>query len=267
MTTDTAAFYDDLAEHYHLIFEDWGRSIARQAGLLGPLLEAQLAPAPLKILDCACGIGTQALGMAQRGHTVVASDLSKMAVERAAREALKLGLNIEFHVADMRDLSALPASHFDAVVVGDNALPHLLSDEDLRRALENISVRLKPGGILLATMRDYDSLLSTRPSFLGPAFYSEAETRHIVHQVWDWDENEYEVHLYLTWKSGPLWTSKHYATRYRAMTRAELTQCLDLCGFKEIEWLMPAETKFYQSIVLARKDAESAPVESTPEPA
>ncbi|QHN02783.1 class I SAM-dependent methyltransferase [Granulicella sp. WH15] len=258
MSTDTARFYDDLAEHYHLIFENWGRSIERQAGALGPLLENKLARGPLKILDCACGIGTQAIGIAQRGHTVVATDLSSAAIRRAAREARKLGLDIKFHVADMRDLSALPKSEFDAVLVGDNSLPHLLSDEDLSQALENISIRLKPGGVLLATIRDYDSLLSTRPSFQGPTFYSENETRRIVHQVWDWDGNQYEVHLYLTWNSVSLWTSKHYASRYRAITRAELTQGLESHGFKEIEWLMPEATTFYQPIVLARKEDNSA---------
>ena len=258
MSTDTAGFYDDLAGHYHLIFEDWGRSIQRQAGTLGPLLENKLARSPLKILDCACGIGTQALGLAQRGHTVVAADLSNAAVKRASREASTLGLDIEFHVADMRDLSALPKSDFDAVVVGDNSLPHLLSDEDLKQALESISARLKPGGALLATMRDYDSLLSTRPSFQGPTFYSENETRRIVHQVWDWEGNQYDVHLYLTWNSASGWASKHYASRYRAITRAELTQCLESRSFKEIEWLMPETTTFYQPIVVARKEDESA---------
>jgi SAM-dependent methyltransferase len=253
MTADTVGFYDDLAEHYHLIFEDWSRSIERQANVLSPLLEDKIATTPLKILDCACGIGTQTLGLAQRGHTVVATDLSEPAVRRAAREARKLKLDIKFHVADMRDLSALPRSDFDAVIVADNSLPHLLSDEDLNRALENISLRLRAEGVLLATMRDYDNLLSTRPSFQGPVFYSSGETRRIVHQVWDWDENQYDVHLYLTWLSASAWTSKHFTSRYRALTRAELTHGLESHGFTEIEWLMPSATTFYQPIVLARK--------------
>jgi SAM-dependent methyltransferase len=260
MSADTAEFYDDLAEHYHLIFEDWSRSIERQANVLGPLLEIRIDRTPLKILDCACGIGTQAIGIAQRGHTVVASDLSKAAVRRAAHEARKLGLDMEFHVADMRDLSALPKADFDAVLLADNSLPHLLSDHDLSQSLQNISIRLKPGGLLLATIRDYDSLLSTRPSFQGPTFYSQSETRRIVHQVWDWDENQYEVHLYLTWHSASAWTTKHYASRYRAMTRAELTQSLKSSDFKEIQWLMPETTRFYQPIVLARKEAKSTAV-------
>jgi glycine/sarcosine N-methyltransferase len=183
LRTDPAAFYDDLAEHYHLIFEDWDRSIAKQASILGPLLEKRIGPAPLRILDCACGIGTQAIGMAGRGHTVVATDLSHAAIRRAEREARLRGWEINFGVADMRNLSSLPESDFDAVVVADNSLPHLLSDDDLGRALTNIFARLKPGGILLASIRDYDTLLNTRPSFQGPAFYSENGARRIVHQV------------------------------------------------------------------------------------
>lgn len=253
---NTARFYDDLAEHYHLIFEDWGRSIERQANVLGPMLEAKAAGKPLRILDCACGIGTQTIGMAQRGHTMVATDLSGAAVQRAAREARQRNLNVAFHVADMRDLSSLPASDFDAVLAGDSALPHLLSGEDLNQALENISMRLRPGGVFLATLRDYDSVLSTRPSFSGPVFYSEGETRRIVHQVWDWDENQYELHLYLTWHAASGWTARHYATRYRALTRAELTQGLESQGFTEIEWRMPQATGFYQQIVVARKAKE-----------
>lgn len=258
MNTDAAGFYDDLAEHYHLIFADWNGAIERQANVLGPLLEAKAAGRPMKILDCACGIGTQALGLAQRGHTVVATDLSDAAVRRAAREARERNLDIAFRVADMRDLSALPEHDFDAVLAGDNSLPHLLSDEDLQRALEQISLRLRPGGVFLATLRDYDHLLSTRPSFPGPAFYSEGATRRFVHQVWDWDQNEYDVHLYLTWHAASGWEARHYAGRYRAMTRAELTQGLASHGFGEIEWLTPEATGFYQQIVLARKNPSPA---------
>ncbi len=253
MTTDPAAFYDDLAEHYHLIFEDWDRSIAKQASILGPLLEKRIGPAPLRILDCACGIGTQAIGMAGRGHAVVATDLSQAAVRRAEREARLRDMEIEFHTLDMRHLSGLPKSDFDAVLVADNSLPHLLSDEDLRQALTNISARLKPGGFLLATIRDYDSLLNTRPSIQSPAFYSDHGTRRIVHQVWDWEGDQYEVHLYLTWGSGAAWTSEHFASRYRALRRKDLTETLASSGFESIEWLMPESTAFYQPIVLAQR--------------
>lgn len=253
MGADTPSFYNDLAQHYHLIYESWDRSIERQASILGPLLEERLGPAPLRILDCACGIGTQTIGLANRGHAVVASDFSDAAVRRAQHETHLRGLQVQFHVADMQNLSALPDSDFDAVVIGDNSLPHLLSDEEMYRALTSISAKLRPRGMLLATIRDYDHLLQTRPPVQGPSFYSGEAGRRIVHQVWDWDRDQYTVHLYLTWDAGSRWIAKHYVSQYRAVKRESLSGFLELSGFEEVEWLMPQITTFYQPIVVTRK--------------
>jgi glycine/sarcosine N-methyltransferase len=257
MSADIASFYNELAEHYHLIYEDWDRSIERQASVLGPLLEGWVGPAPLKVLDCACGIGTQTIGLARLGHNVVASDVSAAAIRRAESETSSRGLKVKFHVADMRNLSALPESDFDVVLAGDNSLPHLLSDDDLRQALKDVAALLCPKGVLMATIRDYDNLLHTRPAFRGPTFYSENGRRRIVHQVWDWHGNEYMVHLHLAWEADSSWVTKHYVTRYRALKRDELSESLDKCGFCRIEWLMPESTGFYRTIVIARKEAKS----------
>ena len=79
MGESAEGFYDDLAQWYHLIFEDWNRSIAYQGAVLGPILERHTGRrnSPY-VLDCACGIGTQTIGLAQRGHIVVGSDLSRL---------------------------------------------------------------------------------------------------------------------------------------------------------------------------------------------
>ena len=250
----TERFYDDLAEHYHLIFEDWNRSIERQAGILGPLLERYTSLQALKVLDCSCGIGTQTLGLAQRGYKVVGSDLSRASVARALREARRLGVEVQFHVADMRELSSVPVEGFDAVLAADNALPHLLSEEDLNRAFVQMKSKLRPGGILVASVRDYDHLIQTRPTMQPPVFFGEAGQRRIVHQVWDWDVEEYDVHLYISFETAAGWTSKHYVSRYRAFLRGEISASLEKAGFTEIQWLEPQKTSFYQPIVVARKE-------------
>src|ERR1035438_6836742 len=100
MTERILSFYDPLADHYHLIFNDWNKTIERQAGILNPVLVTHSQSSSLKILDCACGIGTQALGLAGLGHRIVASDLSPVAVSRAMREAENRCLKISFHVSD-----------------------------------------------------------------------------------------------------------------------------------------------------------------------
>jgi SAM-dependent methyltransferase len=251
--TDSATFYDDLAENYHLIFEDWDQSIARQAAVLGPIIESAAGPGPLSILDCACGIGTQAIGLALRGHAVTGSDASAGAVARARREAAKRGLRIDFHVVDMRELAGIADEAFDAAIAADNALPHLLNQAELAKALECIGAKLRKGGVFLATVRDYDQLLESRPVFQPPQFFSHKGLRRFVHQVWDWDGNEYTFHLYLTLEAAEGWAVHHYASRYRALRRAELTGALVNAGFVEIRWLEPSETSFYQPIVVAQK--------------
>ena len=79
--------------------------------------------------------GTQAIGLAQRGYSVQGTDLSPEAIERATHEAAAFGVTIPFAVADVRTLAEQVEGTFDAVLACDNALPHLLTDEDLRRGL------------------------------------------------------------------------------------------------------------------------------------
>jgi glycine/sarcosine N-methyltransferase len=254
-------FYDRLASNYHLIFEDWDASIKRQAATLGAILERECgAPSALRILDCACGIGTQALGLAGLGFKVTASDLSPASVERTRTEAAKRGLNVQLFVADMLDLTAIPDTDFDAVLCMDNALPHLESDEELLQASTQIRRKLRAGAIFIGSIRDYDSLVQQRPVVQGPAFYSDQGSRRIVHQVWDWiDERRYAFHLYITREVQGAWETQHYVSNYRAVLREEVIRILQAAGFVSCRWILPAESGFYQPIVLAKAKPSSTP--------
>jgi len=253
METATDTFYDDLADDYHLLFKDWNQSIDKQAAILGPLLEQHTSRVAPYVLDCACGIGTQTLGLATRGHYLVASDLSRSAISRAKKESDLRGLKIQFYAADMRNLGPVQQHDFDVVLAADNALPHLLLREDRDRALAEMAEKLRPDGILVATIRDYDSLVQTRPTIQTPVFYGVRDRRRIIHQVWDWDGDEYELHLYLSLKISGQWIARHYVSRYHALLRNDLTTSLQKIGFKTIQWLEPVETLFYQPIVISRK--------------
>jgi 2-polyprenyl-3-methyl-5-hydroxy-6-metoxy-1,4-benzoquinol methylase len=253
MGDSTRAFYDGLAQSYHLLFQDWTRSIQHQASILGPLVEREMAAERLRILDCACGIGTQTLGLAQRGHALIGADLSEAAIRRARSEAKQRGLSIEFAVTDMCELSALAHGDFDVVLVADNALPHLLDREDLSRAVQQIAGKLRPGGLFLTTIRDYDQIVEHHPSAPPPAFFQDGPYRRIYHQIWDWtDARQYTAHLYITQETHAGWTCSHFLTVYRALLRDELAAVLGQAGFVRLRWLMPAESGFYQPLVLAR---------------
>lgn len=253
MTESVQGFYDELADYYHLIFEDWDKSIQRQAKSLNQLLADRIRHHSLKILDCACGIGTQALGFALGGHHVIASDLSPAAVNRAGREARARHLDIDFRVSDMTSLSAIPENDFDVVAALDNALPHL-SKEQLTAAIHVMHSRLRTGGLFLVSTRNYDELIQQRPTVQGPFFYGSQGSRRIVLQVWDWIEHaRYVLHQYISLENAEGWQTHHFVSEYRCLLRQELSTALESTGFEDIQWLTAAESGFYQPIVLAVK--------------
>jgi glycine/sarcosine N-methyltransferase len=245
--------YDQLAANYHLVYADWNASILRQAAAIDAILNREPNSEDCRILDCACGIGTQVIGLAQRGHRVMGCDLSPGAIERARSESATRGLHIPLFVADMLDLTSIPEDEFDCVLCLDNALPHLESTEELARAARQIRDKLRRGGIFIASIRDYDSdLAGEKPVIKGPFFYTDEVGRRIVHQIWDWiDDRRYMFHLYVTREIAGHRECYHYASLYRAILRDELTNIIEASGFRSVHWMQPTDSGFYQPLLLA----------------
>ena len=243
-------FYDELAESYHLIFDDWDAAIVRQRDVLARLLP--VPPKEKRVLDCACGIGTQAIGLAMLGFSVEGSDPSVASINRARREATARGLKAEFRVDDMRSLSTAPIDSYDAIIAMDNAVPHLQSDDDIKRALGTIRVRLRSSGIILVSLRDYGPLMAQRASSTPASLYSDGKVRRFVHQVWDWqDDRHYVVHLFITMQLPDGWHTRHFVGRYRAITPSEVAALTVHAGFDDVRVLMPDETGYYQPVIRA----------------
>jgi glycine/sarcosine N-methyltransferase len=231
-----ARFYDDFAIDYHLAYGgNWESAVERQGAALDRLIR-QALPDAADVLDCSCGIGTQAIGLAKHGYRVRGTDLSEREIERARTEAERFGADVSFSVADFRDLSVVEGL-FDVVISCDNAVPHLLDDEDVPKALKQMRGKLRPGGLLVITMRDFDSALSERPPIAPPVMVAGPPRRVLV-RLHDWDEDRpcYTVRYLVLTESKDGWTVAEHTTRYRAITRDELTHAAQAAGLDDISW-------------------------------
>lgn len=173
-------FYDRLAPSYHLIYADWRQAVRRQGQALADILAAHADPATRTVLDCSCGIGTQALGLAERGYTVHATDISPHSVRHARENAATIGVPLTTGVADMRTLASDVPGDFDVVLSCDNAVPHLMRDEELEAAARGMWAKVRPGGTLIVSIRDYDQLVRERPSATLPSQLDGADGRRIL---------------------------------------------------------------------------------------
>lgn len=77
---------------------------------------AYLLPKTGRALDLACGTGMNAVFLAQHGLETYAWDISKQAIEKLNRTAIKLNINI---MAEVRDVVSFPPdkNSFDVIVV------------------------------------------------------------------------------------------------------------------------------------------------------
>jgi 2-polyprenyl-3-methyl-5-hydroxy-6-metoxy-1,4-benzoquinol methylase len=154
----TEDYYDNLAAYYKLIYQDWDASIERQGIALDGVIREFFGEGAKSILDAACGIGTQSIGLAERGYLVHASDSSKRAIIEGRTEAIKRGLPIEFQVTDMRRLIDIYPHPFDVVIACDNAIPHLLSNDEIRQTFEQFFQCTTSSGGCIVSLRDYAAM-------------------------------------------------------------------------------------------------------------
>lgn len=252
---DAREFYDKMAADYLLISTGWAGSSERQGEVIENLIRQALrTPGPYRILDCSCGVGTQAFGLAMRGHHVTGTDISPGAIQKAQAERAKLGLPVELAVADMRSLEGVNGP-FDAVVSFDNSLAHLVTDADLAFALSNVLSVLRPGGVFLASLRDYDQARQDRPTGTMPRRIVDSFGERVYVQTWDWsdDGQYYDLRLFVLKRSGESWSARPLETRMRAYTRAEITTELEKTGFASGEWVFTGQSGYYQPVLVARK--------------
>jgi glycine/sarcosine N-methyltransferase len=257
--TGAAHFYDALARTYHRIYTDWERSMLAQGRTLDALLRQELGDRDHRLLDCAAGIGTQLLGLARHGHQVVGTDISAGALRRARSEARRQGLTAPLAVGDMLRLPYADES-FDAVICADNAIAHLLADGDLARALNQMRRVLRPRGLVVLTLRDYDRLSRERPAVL-PTHLSPGEDGLVVTVPlceWSPDGGRYLLRqLQLTERPGGDWIAVERRVDCRAYGRAEVRRAAEQAGLAGVRWVMPTEGHFYQPLLLATRPASA----------
>lgn len=251
---DVRAFYDRLTPLYHLVYPDWNASMACQGAQLASVIEERWGAGARVVLDAAVGIGTQALGLLARGFRVIASDVSPDAVLRAAHEAGTRGLALRCLAADFRALPVRSATA-DVVILCDNALPHMETEEEIERALRECLRCIRPGGGCVISMRDYgapppDGTVEDHP--YGERVWQGR--RFHVRQVWRWRGPRYDV----SFEFEPIEPAAGDATvrvetTYFAIAPARVAALMAAAGFVDVARL---DGRFFQPLLIGTRPSQ-----------
>ena len=166
-------------------------------------------------------------------------------------------MDIAFTACDIRDLERLHGT-YDIVMSCDNALPHLLTDEDVAQAFRAMCSKLRPGGLVVVTNRDYDKEMVERPVTAAPRV-NPGPPRKVVVRLHDWDAPDspmYTVHFLILTESSTGWSVSDHSARYRAIGRQALRWAATKSGLINIQWHEAGDIGFHQPAMTALRDGE-----------
>ena len=155
-----AAGYGELSDVYEWLIADDRLTPGQAAAIYYSDVVGALPP-DARILDCACGTGQLAVGLAGLGLDVAASDASEGMIRRTEELAGEHGVTLRAVRAGWDELPAhLEPSTFDVVFCVGNSLGHAEGAAGRLAALGAMSRLLKPGGRLVLTSRNWQLVRS-----------------------------------------------------------------------------------------------------------
>jgi SAM-dependent methyltransferase len=254
MSDELIQFYAELTPLYHLIYPNWEKSMEQQASALDSVIKETWGEDTSTVLDVSCGIGTQSLGLAKLGYLVTGSDLSTDEVERAKQEAKARGLSIPFSVADMRKAYNHHTRQFDLVISCDNAVPHLLTNEDILTAFRNMFQCTRPGGGCIISVRDYESEDLTTTHIKPYGIRKKDGVRWVLFQVWEPKGQTYDLTIYFIEDRGGSQCQTHaLRSTYNTIGIPELMGLMTQAGFVDVNRL---DGRFFQPLIIGKRTAQ-----------
>ncbi len=146
--------YDILAGVYDFLVPDALLTPEGNVAAFAPVAET-LAPGA-RVLDCACGTGQLAVGLALRGFNVVACDASSAMAARTLELARERDVAIVVAACSWEQLPDRDLGEFDAVFCVGNSITHAAGRHARRAALAAMASVLRRDGVLVVTSRNWE---------------------------------------------------------------------------------------------------------------
>lgn len=220
--------YDALAASYDGLMVDG--SYLKRADWLERLFKKSRIPVE-SVLDLACGTGTIACLLAQRGYQVIATDMSEEMLTQASAKAAVLEENAPLFLLQSMPRLRL-AEPVDAVVSTLDSLNYLTRERDIRETFRRVYRWLKPGGQFIF---DVNSLYKLR-RMDGQMYMDETEDSFCVWRTFFSEKTRvctYQVDLFRLNEDGS-WDREFEEHRERAWTVEELRLFLADAGFAQV---------------------------------
>lgn len=188
--------------------------------------------------DLACGNGSTAIDLAQRGLVVHAVDNSPQFLRIARARAREAGVRVRFHRADMRAFK-LPEP-VDLLLCEFAALNNLDRRTDLSRVMRCVARAVRPGGTFLF---DVNTLHSFATQIPRGEWVDRPEFKLVMRGEARKDHLGADIHLEWFLPARGAFRHERETIRHVAWTEGELRSALRAAGFGKVRTFDGADVR------------------------
>lgn len=258
--------YDKLASVYDH-FVNWKSRLAFELPLILELLSSLgTPPHETRVIDSACGTGQHAIALAEAGYIAYGSDLSPEMVSVAKIRADSADQRVSFKTSGFGSTSKAFAKElpFDAVLCLGNSLPHVSNETELKTALEDFFKLLRPGGLLLLQMRNFDRVMNLQLRWMEPQTEKTDQNEWLFLRFYDF-ESDKRIHfnvISMERQQNKPWSLNLVSTPLTPILHQSLRNLLCATGFGAVQTYGSLRAEPFDAetsgdlVVIARKSGE-----------
>jgi SAM-dependent methyltransferase len=223
MSTVADHYETHLAPVYLWMSGGADAAFARGDAELAALLQAQ--PKGTTAVDLGAGFGMHAIPLGRRGWSVIALDTSAFLLQELQGRAA--GLPVSAAQDDLLSFQRHVRSSVDLLLIMGDTLTHLPDRAAVLTLVARAAESLRPGGMFVATFRDYTTPLSGAERFIPV----KSDQDRILTCLLEYGEDRVDVHDLLHERQGAVWQQKVSTYRKLRLAPAWVADTLRGAGF------------------------------------
>ena len=221
-------FYAGFADRFD-VFTSWEKRIRKERRFFKYTLDTHMVDT---VLDCFCGTGFHVAMLTEMGYKVDGIDISPHMAGKARENLEKKGLVANVRVCDVKALEV--DEKYDCALSMGNSLPHEFGDKNLARALKSMYDALKPGGISIIHMENFDRLYEDGERFI-PSVYRRGENgADVFIFAIDYHEDRAVFNILSVIEKGGVPAFNVDVVEYNPVAAEKLDRLILEAGFKDI---------------------------------
>ena len=228
---DQSQFHEQISDSYDQIIS-WSSRLRMESKFFEKIIKQNKVKSSL---DVGCSTGFHVVMLRRMGVDSSGIDSSPKMIEKAKANAIACGVNVEYILGDMTQLSRRFSEGFDLITCVGDTLAHVGNKKDVNRILKEIHNCLNPNGLCIIQSLNYANIIKNKIRFLPPILPPDLMSETQYFKTLDYSRGSFILNLTEhAWHKNK-WAVSNLSTKITPYTKKEIETLLKLAGLKQIQ--------------------------------